>query len=94
MPEGFDMASLETVSGKEEAMRVAKESFEFAQGYMASADPATLGEEVELPFGTFTKRQLLMIIYEHSGEHKGQLIAYARANGITPPWSVPAEEKE
>ena len=25
----------------------------------------------------------------HAHEHLGQLIAYARMNGITPPWSMP-----
>ena len=29
----------------------------------------------------------LLAIMEHNGEHKGQLIAYARTNGVVPPWS-------
>ncbi len=29
----------------------------------------------------------LLTVMEHNGEHKGQLIAYARSNGVVPPWS-------
>jgi hypothetical protein len=32
-----------------------------------------------------------MAIAEHAGEHLGQQIAYARMNGIVPPWSAPAK---
>lgn len=44
--------------------------------------------------GTFTlfganlpRRTWLFNIAEHAGEHLGQQIAYARVNGIVPPWS-------
>jgi hypothetical protein len=29
----------------------------------------------------------LLDMAEHAGEHLGQLIAYARVNGVKPPWS-------
>lgn len=38
-----------------------------------------------------------MILMNHSHEHLGQSIAYARMNGIAPPWSEgppPAPEKK
>ena len=34
---------------------------------------------------------LLLILLSHSHEHLGQLIAYARSNDVTPPWSEPKE---
>jgi uncharacterized damage-inducible protein DinB len=34
-----------------------------------------------------TQRQVLLLIVTHMHEHLGQSIAYARMNGITPPWS-------
>jgi uncharacterized damage-inducible protein DinB len=47
----------------------------------AADDPITL-------FGMqTTKRGVLLMTAEHAGEHLGQLIAYARMNGVTPPWS-------
>ena len=48
----------------------------------------TLANKVEFPFpGEFTTMSAILITLGHSNEHLGQLIAYARMNGITPPWS-------
>jgi len=35
---------------------------------------------------------LCLRIIIHDNEHMGQLVAYARMNGITPPWSKPGGE--
>ena len=35
-----------------------------------------------------TKRGFLLLINNHMHEHLGQMIAYARMNGVTPPWSA------
>jgi len=34
-----------------------------------------------------TKQRALMHIIEDQQEHLGQSIAYARSNGVVPPWS-------
>ena len=34
-----------------------------------------------------TRRGILVWLDTHMGEHLGQAIAYARMNGIAPPWS-------
>ena len=34
-----------------------------------------------------TKQSALMLIFEDQHEHLGQSIAYARTNGVVPPWS-------
>lgn len=34
-----------------------------------------------------TARNFLYFISDHNGEHLGQAIAYARMNGVVPPWS-------
>ena len=34
-----------------------------------------------------TKQSALMLILEDQHEHLGQSIAYARSNGVVPPWS-------
>jgi uncharacterized damage-inducible protein DinB len=34
-----------------------------------------------------TKQDALMLILEDQHEHLGQSIAYARSNGVVPPWS-------
>ena len=48
---------------------------------------ADLTEEISA-FGMMMSRyQVLMILGGHSHEHLGQAIAYARSNGVAPPWS-------
>ena len=37
-----------------------------------------------------TQRQVLVRILNHMHEHLGQSIAYARVNGVAPPWSESA----
>ena len=34
------------------------------------------------------------MIIGHFGEHLGQSIAYARVNGITPPWTDEAQQQQ
>ena len=34
-----------------------------------------------------TKRAVIMVTMGHFQEHLGQSIAYARMNGVVPPWS-------
>jgi hypothetical protein len=34
-----------------------------------------------------TGRSFSFFMARHLGEHLGQLIAYARVNGVVPPWS-------
>jgi len=46
-----------------------------------------LNEEVDFGFAKMNKMGGLLAMMEHNGEHKGQLIAYARSNGVVPPWS-------
>lgn len=87
LPDGVDMMSIGNTSGKDNVMNVLKESNAFTKEKIAMVETGKLGEKVEMPFGDFNQMSTLLLIMEHTGEHKGQLIAYARANGITPPWS-------
>ena len=82
-----DMMGINSIEGKANIVEVVKNSNKFVQNCILKIDPSTLSEKVELPFGEMDKMSLVLLILEHSGEHKGQLIAYARSNGITPPWS-------
>ena len=62
-------------------------SFAFLKAEMAKTTAADLTKEVNM-FGTKTTRQGLWIgTVTHLHEHLGQSIAYARQNGIVPPWS-------
>jgi hypothetical protein len=54
---------------------------------LASVSPSDLQASVKF-FGQDTTKQgaALMLIFDQH-EHLGQLIAYARSNGVVPPWS-------
>jgi uncharacterized damage-inducible protein DinB len=52
---------------------------------VASADD--LRRKVKIAGRDATADGIYLRIIAHANEHMGQLIAYARMNGIVPPWS-------
>ena len=73
------------VTKKADVIAELKRSFE----HLRSAVNAT--SDLEKPvkmFGTpTTHRGVLVTILSHLHEHLGQSVAYARMNGVVPPWS-------
>jgi uncharacterized damage-inducible protein DinB len=61
-------------------------SFAFLKKAMAAAPEADL-EKMAAHSKKMTNRQLWIATTTHLHEHLGQLIAYARANDVVPPWS-------
>jgi uncharacterized damage-inducible protein DinB len=47
-----------------------------------------LNKEIEAFGMKFTVRNFMVTFLNHAHEHLGQSIAYARMNGVTPPWSM------
>ena len=94
IPEGIDPMAMESsIKGKENIIEAFKKSSDFIKEKMQMVESGSFGEEVDLGFMKSTKLSSMLIILEHNGEHKGQLIAYARANGVTPPWSQPQQSE-
>lgn len=60
-------------------------SFAFIEQQMAAATEASLATPSKWP--KTSQQQLWIAATTHLHEHLGQLIAYARANKVTPPWS-------
>lgn len=87
MPEGIGRDLEQRVTAKEEAVSVLRDSVEHVGEVLAGLDEAGLGETRELFGRQFTGYQVLMIVLGHGQEHLGQSIAYARSNGVAPPWS-------
>ncbi len=63
-------------------------SFVFLQRVLEDTAPAGEGEMVNLFGRESTVQQAWILITTHLHEHLGQMIAYARANQVTPPWSM------
>jgi len=60
-------------------------SFAFLEQQMAATTDAKLATASKWP--KTSTRQLWLAATTHLHEHLGQLIAYARSNKVTPPWS-------
>ncbi|MEO9891534.1 DinB family protein [Aurantibacter sp.] len=86
-PEDVDMMKLGEITGKENVIATLKKSNEFVLEKIMLVENGSLSDEVDFGFAKMNKLGGLLAIMEHNGEHKGQLIAYARSNGVTPPWS-------
>ncbi len=76
-------------AGKEEILKLLTNSFAAIRKTLDTARAGGLAREAEF-FGTpTTRRGVYTFLDTHIAEHLGQTIAYARVNGIVPPWSVP-----
>jgi len=56
------------------------------QGFDLTTE-ANLGEKIKFFGQEWTRSKAALLTVTHLHEHLGQLIAYARSNGVTPPWS-------
>lgn len=64
-----------------------EQSFAHLKKTMSETPAAKLGDEVSLFGDKMTLQQVWILTTTHLHEHLGQAIAYARSNGIVPPWS-------
>jgi uncharacterized damage-inducible protein DinB len=72
---------------REQIVTELEQSFAYLKAQMAKTTAANLSEPVSM-FGMKTTAQSMWILAAtHLHEHLGQSIAYARTNGIVPPWS-------
>jgi len=63
------------------------ESFEILKERISNLTEEDLNREVEVFGMKMSTRNFLISMIAHAHEHLGQSIAYARINGVTPPWS-------
>jgi uncharacterized damage-inducible protein DinB len=66
---------------------VLKASYANLQKAITGLSDNDLQTHVKLFGEDMTKQDALMLILEDQHEHLGQSIAYARTNGVVPPWS-------
>ena len=62
-------------------------SFAFLKTSLNATADAQLSAPIDVFGQKMTKRALWISTTTHIHEHLGQMIAYARSNGVTPPWS-------
>jgi uncharacterized damage-inducible protein DinB len=87
-PQTFDEAgALEKMSSKDDATAALAKALAYARTVAEGATPEMLDKEVDFFGQKMAGRAVVLILLGHSQEHLGQLIAYARMNGVVPPWS-------
>jgi len=84
-PDAFK--TFESKSTKADVQKHLKEGFAYAKRQIEGLDPAAITGTKKLFGGDHTIIETSFIMTDDLHEHLGQLIAYARMNGVTPPWS-------
>jgi uncharacterized damage-inducible protein DinB len=75
------------ITDPEKLQEALKASYVNLQKAIAGLSDNDLQERVKLFGSDMTKQGALMLILGDQHEHLGQSIAYARSNGVVPPWS-------
>ena len=87
MPAELKPEMAKTVTAKPEVIDWLKRSLEAVKTAHEAAKPADLQRKVMFLKRETTADAVFLRILIHNNEHMGQLIGYARMNGIVPPWS-------
>ncbi len=83
----IDAGTEKRVTNKADVIDWLKRSFEAVRTAHAALKPADFSRKVKIENRDGTVDGIYLRIIVHANEHMGQLVAYARMNGITPPWS-------
>jgi uncharacterized damage-inducible protein DinB len=91
MPADLTSENLEkTVTAKPEVIDWLKRSLDAVKSAHSSLKPADLQRKVKVNKRDANVEGMYLRVIVHANEHMGQLVAYARMNGIVPPWSESA----
>ena len=88
-PAGFDFEKYESsLTKKADIQKALKESFASLKTALTNMSDEDADKEVEIFGMKMTHRGAYLMLLSHCHEHLGQSIAYARSNGVTPPWTA------
>ena len=86
-PSGFNSNMEKTVTERAKVIEALRASFAQVRQAVMNLSDADLSKPTTVEGQQTTNEGLLFFLAGHTHEHLGQLIAYARGNGIVPPWS-------
>ncbi len=87
MPPEITQNFEKSVTAKADVISWLKRSLEAARTARSSETDKTMARKVEFLKRDTTADAVYLRLIIHNNEHMGQLIAYARMSGVTPPWS-------
>jgi uncharacterized damage-inducible protein DinB len=89
-----DLAKFETsTTDKAQVVAALEKSFHTTRETIEKIPDSALDQPVK-PGSKYTVRAALLGIAGHAHEHLGQEIAYARMNGVVPPWSARQQQQQ
>jgi uncharacterized damage-inducible protein DinB len=94
-PAGFDPKTIMALSNdKPRVLLALKDSFAHFRDALVALNDADADKPQKMFNRQTTLRGSFLMITGHFGEHLGQSIAYARMNGIVPPWTEEAQKQQ
>jgi uncharacterized damage-inducible protein DinB len=94
-PPGFKVQGFDkSTTDKTKITQSLQDAFAHMRQAVVSMPDSDLEKQVDLFGGKYTYRGVLLFILRHNAEHLGQAIAYARMNGVVPPWTEEQQEKQ
>jgi uncharacterized damage-inducible protein DinB len=90
---GFKFQGFEkSTTDKTKIIDLLNRSFDYAENSIANLSDADMLKPLKFQ-GFDTVGAIVFHIVAHAHEHLGQSIAYARMNGVVPPWTAAAQQK-
>jgi uncharacterized damage-inducible protein DinB len=94
-PAGFDPKAITALSAdKPRVLQALKDSFAHFRGAIIALNEADADKPQNIFNRHTTLRGSFIAITGHFGEHLGQSIAYARMNGVVPPWTEDFQKQQ
>jgi uncharacterized damage-inducible protein DinB len=94
-PAGLDPKAMMALSGdKPKVLQALKDSFAHFHSAIVALDEADADKPQKMFNRSTTLRGSFIAITGHFGEHLGQSIAYARMNGVVPPWTEDFQKQQ
>ena len=93
-PAGQDPRDLEKITDKAKVLELLKQSLEHVRQAALKTPDAEMDKPVKMFGRETTVRDVFLLLALHQHEHLGQAIAYARMNGVVPPWSAARQRQQ
>jgi uncharacterized damage-inducible protein DinB len=94
MPSGIDPKTFEkSTTDKEQIVAALNKSFDSAHTAIAAMTNADFAKALPKLGPDANEGDVIYILVTHAHEHLGQSIAYARVNGVVPPWTAEQMKK-
>ncbi len=94
-PAGIETRGLmKSTTEKAKVVEILKQSFEHVRQAALKTSDADLGKPAKLFGQQTTVQNVLYILGTHQHEHFGLAIAYARVNGVVPPWTAARQAQQ